>query len=172
MLICSLGVITIDSLVKAWSRTWCVCVCVIHRERERERVFGEVDSDEGVYGLSGHPYKRTVPTRQDITMAWLADSSVVLIKKSMSICASSSPGRLPAQLKSPNEAWSRYLIPESRSQSDFATEVIHPEGPGPGRRAGSSRSMQHVYVVLDFNSKTQNCCIFLFVYAFFFIKVC
>lgn len=56
-----------------------------------------------------------------------------LIEKSMSICASSSPGRLPARLKSPNEAWSRYLIPDSLSQSDFAAEVIHPSGTSGGR---------------------------------------
>ncbi|KAM7382503.1 hypothetical protein PAMP_002230 [Pampus punctatissimus] len=42
---------------------------------------------------------------------------------------SPSPGRLPARLKSPNEARSRYLIPDSLSQSDFAAEVIHPSGP-------------------------------------------
>lgn len=47
-----------------------------------------------------------------------------LIEKSMSICASSSPGWLPACLKSPNEAWSRYLIPHSLCQSDFVAEVI------------------------------------------------
>lgn len=47
-----------------------------------------------------------------------------LIEKSMSICASSSPGRLPACLKSHNEAWSRYLIPHWLCQSDFVAEVI------------------------------------------------
>ncbi len=47
-----------------------------------------------------------------------------LIEKSMSICASSSPGWLPACLKSPNEAWSRYLIPHLLCQSDFVAEVI------------------------------------------------
>lgn len=47
-----------------------------------------------------------------------------LIEKSMSICESSSPGWLPACLKSPNEAWSRYLIPQSLCQSDFVAEVI------------------------------------------------
>lgn len=46
-----------------------------------------------------------------------------LIEKSMSICASSSPGWLPACLKSPNEAWSRYPIPHSLCQSDFVVEV-------------------------------------------------
>lgn len=70
--------------------------------------------------------RRPSPVRKDITMAWLADSFRALIEKSMSICVSSSPGWLPAQLKSPNEAWSRYLIPDSLSQSDFAAEVIHP----------------------------------------------
>lgn len=47
-----------------------------------------------------------------------------LIEKSMSICASSSPGRLPARLKSHNEAWSRYPIPHWLCQSDFVAEVI------------------------------------------------
>lgn len=66
------------------------------------------------------------PREKRYHIAWLADSFRALIEKSMSICASSSPGRLPARLKSPNEAWSRYLIPDSLSQSDFAAEVIHP----------------------------------------------
>lgn len=66
------------------------------------------------------------PREKRYHIAWLADSFKALIEKSMSICASSSPGRLPARLKSPNEAWSRYLIPDSLSQSDFAAEVIHP----------------------------------------------
>lgn len=66
------------------------------------------------------------PREKRYHIARLADSFRALIEKSMSICASSSPGRLPARLKSPNEAWSRYLIPDSLSQSDFAAEVIHP----------------------------------------------
>lgn len=48
--------------------------------------------------------ERAIPMREDITIPWLADSFRALIGKSMSICASSSPGRLPARLKSPNEA--------------------------------------------------------------------
>lgn len=75
---------------------------------------------------SGHHQEKACPVRKDITIACLADSFRALIEKSMSICASSSPGCLPARLKSPNEAWSRYLIPDSLSQSDFAAEVIHP----------------------------------------------
>lgn len=82
---------------------------------------------------SGHHREKAIPAREDITIAWLADSFRALIEKSMSICASSSPGRLPARLKSPNEAWSRYLIPDSLSQSDFAAEVIHPSGTYRGR---------------------------------------
>lgn len=77
---------------------------------------------------SDHHREKAIPMGQDITIAWLADSFRALIEKSMSICASSSPGRLPARLKSPNEAWSRYLIPDSLSQSDFAAEVIHTSG--------------------------------------------
>jgi len=72
--------------------------------------------------------EEAIPTREDIAIAWLADSFRALIEKSMSICASSSPGRLPARLKSPNEARSCYLIPDSLSQSHFAAEVIHPSG--------------------------------------------
>lgn len=53
---------------------------------------------------SGHHREKAIPMREDITIAWLADSFRALIEKSMSICASSSPGRLPARLKSPNEA--------------------------------------------------------------------
>lgn len=71
-------------------------------------------------------YSEGQPREKRYHIAWLADSFKALIEKSMSICASSSPGRLPARLKSPNEAWSRYLIPDSLSQSDFAAEVIHP----------------------------------------------
>lgn len=78
---------------------------------------------------SSHHQEKASPVRKDITIAWLADSFRALIEKSMSICASSSPGCLPARLKSPNEAWSRYLIPDSLSQSDFAAEVIHPSRP-------------------------------------------
>lgn len=93
---------------------------------------------------SGHHREKAIPARKDITIAWLADSFRALIEKSMSICASSSPGRLPARLKSPNEAWSRYLIPDSLSQSDFAAEVIHPSGTS---GASSTWTMQHVVVV-------------------------
>lgn len=53
---------------------------------------------------SSHHQEKASPMRKDITIAWLADSFRALIEKSMSICASSSPGRLPARLKSPNEA--------------------------------------------------------------------
>lgn len=84
--------------------------------------------------------------REDITIAWLADSFRALIEKSMSICASSSPGCLPARLKSPNEARSRYLIPDSLSQSDFAAEVIHPSGTS---GVSSARTVQHVVVVVS-----------------------
>ncbi len=94
---------------------------------------------------SGHHQEKAIPAREDITIAWLADSFRALIEKSMSICASSSPGRLPARLKSPNEAWSRYLIPDSLSQSDFAAEVIHPSGTS---RVSSTWTMQHVVVVV------------------------
>lgn len=93
---------------------------------------------------SGHHREKAIPAREDITIAWLADSFRALIEKSMSICASSSPGRLPARLKSPNEAWSRYLIPDSLSQSDFAAEVIHPSGTS---GASSTWTMQHVVFV-------------------------
>lgn len=87
---------------------------------------------------SGHHQEKAVPKREDITMAWLADGFMALIEKSMSICASSSPGRLPARLKSPNEAWSRYLIPDSLSQSDFAG-WSHP----PIRDLGGEFNMNH-----------------------------
>lgn len=92
---------------------------------------------------SDHHREKAIPTREDITIAWLADSFRALIEKSMSICASSSPGRLPARLKSHNEAWSRYLIPDSLSQCDFAAEVIHPSGTS---GASSTCTMQHVVV--------------------------
>lgn len=94
---------------------------------------------------SGHHREKAIPARKDITIAWLADSFRALIEKSMSICASSSPGCLPARLKSPNEAWSRYLIPDSLSQSDFAAEVIHPSGTS---GASSTWTMQYVVVVV------------------------
>lgn len=61
--------------------------------------------------------------RISVWRGWLT-ALRALIEKSMSIWASSSPGRLPARLKSPNEAWSRYLIPHSLCQSDFVAEVI------------------------------------------------
>lgn len=94
------------------------------------------------------------PVRKDISMAWLADSFRALIEKSMSICVSSSPGRLPARQKSPNEAWSRYLIPDSLSQSDFAVEVIHPSWTwGPS----STWVLQHVFVAVVVLDSVSGC---------------
>lgn len=49
-------------------------------------------------------YSEGQPREKRYHIAWLADSFKALIEKSMSICASSSPGRLPTRLKSPNEA--------------------------------------------------------------------
>lgn len=74
---------------------------------------------------SGHHQEKAIPVGQDITIAWLADSFRGLIEKSMSICASSSPGCLPARLKSPNEAWSRYLIPDF-TESKWLCSWSHP----------------------------------------------
>lgn len=94
---------------------------------------------------SAHHWSEGLPCERRYHHSTLADSFGVLIEKSMSICASSSPGRLPARLKSPNEAWSRYLIPDSLSQSDFVDEVIRPSGTS----GASSKQTMQLVVDLD-----------------------
>lgn len=78
----------------------------------------------GCQSVPGFGQQRSSPQGKiSVCCGWLT-ALRALIEKSMSICASSSPGRLPARLKSHNEAWSRYLIPHWLCQSDFVAEVI------------------------------------------------